>query len=58
MAAKSDPDFFRRIKDKEEEYNWEGGKEGAGADTFTKPGYGKTRSNTGAGRYKGQISKK
>jgi len=58
MAAKSDPDFFKRIKEKEEEYNWEGGKTGAGADTFTKPGYGMKRSSTGGGRYKSQISKK
>lgn len=58
MAAKSDPDFFKRIGEKEEEYNWEGGKKGAGADDFTKPGYGMTRSNTGAGRYKSKISPK
>lgn len=58
MAAKSDPDFFRRIKDKEEEYNWEGGKTNAGADTFTKPGYGMKRSSNGNGRYKGKMSDK
>ena len=57
MAAKSDPDFFRRIAMKEEEYNWEQGKKDAGADTFTKPGYTK-RGNTGGGRYKSQISPK
>ena len=58
MAAKSDPDFFKRIREKEEEYNWEQGKDGAGADKFTKPGYGMTRSNTGNGRYKSKISPK
>ena len=58
MAAKSDPDFFSRIKAKEELFNWEQGKDGASTDDFTKPGYGKDRSNTGMGRYKGKISKK
>lgn len=58
MAAKSDPDFFRRIKEKEQEYNWEGGKTGASADTFTKPGYGGKRASTGQGRYKGKMSSK
>jgi hypothetical protein len=58
MAAKSDPDFFKRIKEKESEYNWDQGKTGAGADDFTKPGYGMTRSNTGNGRYKSKISPK
>ena len=58
MAAKSDPDFFKRIKDKEEHYAWEGGKTGASADTFTKPGYGMKRSSTGNGRYKSKISEK
>lgn len=58
MAAKSDPDFFKRIREKEEEYNWEQGKKGASTDNFTKPGYGLTRSSTGSGRYKSAISPK
>lgn len=58
MAAKSDPDFFRRVKEKEQEYNWEGGKKGAATDDFTKPGYGMKRSSTGGGRYKSKISSK
>jgi hypothetical protein len=58
MAAKADPEFFERIKKKEEHYAWEGGKTGASADNFTKPGYGMKRSSTGMGRYKAQISKK
>jgi hypothetical protein len=58
MAAKSDPEFFKRIRAKEEEFNWEGGKKDAGADTFTKPGYGKARDNNPGGRYKSKISNK
>ena len=58
MAAKSDPDFFKRINEKEQHFAWEGGKEGASTDKFTKPGYGTERNSTGQGRYKGKISEK
>jgi hypothetical protein len=58
MAAKSDPEFFSRIKSKEEHYAWEQGKDGAAADDYTKPGYGLERSSTGQGRYKSKKSPK
>jgi len=58
MAAKSDPDFFSRIKSKEEHYAWEGGKTGASTDDYTKPGYGTARNSTGQGRFKSKKSEK